>query len=60
MIIEDVDMEIIINSSTNEKSMKNIAFIRALLIKYSIENLGISYAQKEQLRKKILEYLRSS
>ena len=60
MIIEDVDMEIIINSSTNEKSMENIAFIRALLIKYSIENLGISYAQKEQLRKKILEYLRSS
>ena len=53
-------MEIIINSSTNEKSTKNIAFIRALLIKYSIENLGISYAQKEQLRKKILEYLRSS
>ena len=53
-------MEIIINSATNEECLKNIAFIRALLIKYSIENLKIDYSQKEQLRKQILEYPKSS
>lgn len=54
------NIKIIINLSINENSKKDLAFIRALLIKYSIENLKISFAQKKQLREEILEYLKSS
>lgn len=50
-------MDININFSYGEDSIHNLAFIKALFIKYNIESLNISYAQKEKLRKQILKEL---
>lgn len=51
-------MHIKINN-INDEDIKNIAFIKAILIKNCIENLGINYSDKEKLKKEILEYLRT-
>lgn len=50
-------MDININISYGEDSIHNLAFIKALLIKFNIEKLNISYTQKEELRKQILKEL---
>ena len=50
-------MDININISYGEESVHNFAFIKALLIKYSIEELNMSYSQKEELRKQVLKEL---
>lgn len=50
-------MDINIEFSYGKESMSNLAFIKALLINHSIENLNISYSKKEQLRKQILKEL---
>lgn len=50
-------MDIKINLSYGEDSIHNLAFIKALLIKFNIEKLNISYSQKEELRKQILKEL---
>ena len=50
-------MDININLSYGEESIHNLAFIRALFIKFSIERLDISYKQKEKLKKQILKEL---
>lgn len=38
--------------------INNLAFVKALMIKNTIENLNISYEEKQTLRKEILEYLK--
>lgn len=50
-------MQIKINTKNNANYMNNLAFIKALLIKESIEDLDISYEEKVQIKNEILEYL---
>lgn len=51
-------MDINVDISFGNNSIHNLAFIRALLIKHSIETLNISYNQKEELKKQILKELK--
>jgi len=51
-------MNIRINN-INEDDIENIAFIKAMLIKTSIEDLDISYKDKEKLKNKVLDYLKT-
>lgn len=51
-------MNIRINN-INEDDIENIAFIKAMLIKRSIEDLEISYKDKEKLKSEVLDYLRT-
>ena len=51
-------MNIRINK-VNEDDVNNIAFIKAMLIKKSIEDLDISYKDKIKLKNEILEYLKT-
>ena len=53
-------MEIKLNFPDNDNYISNLAFVRALMIKKSIENLDISYEEKEQLRRDILEILKKT
>lgn len=53
-------MNIEINFPENDNYIKNLAFIKALLIKSTIENLDIEFKEKENLRKKILEDLKNN
>ncbi len=48
-------MEIKIQSSEN--SIYNLAFVKALLIKYYIEDLKVEYPLKEQIRKEAVKKL---
>ena len=50
-------MQIQFNFPDGNDYISNLAFIRALMIKKSIEDLNISYKEKEQLKNKILETL---
>lgn len=49
------EMEIKIQSSEN--SVYNLAFVKALLIKYYIEDLKVEYPLKEQIRKEVVKKL---
>ncbi len=52
-------MEIKINFSENsDTAINNLAFVRALMINKRIENLSISYEEKEKIKKEVLEYLK--
>jgi hypothetical protein len=53
-------MDIKINFTENKSYIKNLAFIRALLIKISIEQLEIEYDEKLKLYEDILEYLKNN
>ena len=53
-------MKIDINLSYGEESIHNIAFIKALFIKYNIEQLNMSYNGKEKLKKQIQKELLES
>lgn len=53
-------MNININYPEHNEHIKNLAFIKALLIKCVIESLDISTNEKEDLRKKILDYLKNN
>lgn len=53
-------MQIKINFSKDDVHIKNLAFVKALMIKNIIENLNLTYDEKEKLRKEILEYLKKS
>lgn len=44
-------------NKVNQEDLNNIAFIKAMLIKKSIEDLDISYKEKIKLKDEILEYL---
>lgn len=50
-------MDINIKISYEEESIHNLAFIKALLIKFNIEKLDISYKEKEELKKQILQQI---
>lgn len=50
-------MEIKIQSS--EDSVYNLAFVKALLIKYYIEDLKVEYPLKEQIRKEVVKKLQT-
>jgi len=51
------EMEIKIQSSEN--SIYNLVFIKALLIKYYIEDLKVEYPLKEQIKKEIVKELQT-
>lgn len=52
-------MQIKINMGNNENYIHNLAFIKALLIKDTIEALDISNEEKVNIRNEILEYLKN-
>lgn len=51
-------MQIILNKKDNECYIKNLAFVKAILIKETIESLNISDYEKENIKKEVLEYLK--
>lgn len=51
-------MEIKINFPENNNHISNLAFIKALMIKKSIEDLDIGSEEKEELRKEVLEHIK--
>lgn len=53
-------MNIKINYPEHNEHIKNLAFIKALLIKCGIESLDMSTEEKEDLKEKILEYLKNN
>ena len=53
-------MNIKINYPEGNEHIKNLAFIKALLIKYKIESLEINTNEKELLKDKILTYLKNN
>lgn len=53
-------MQIKINTKNNENYIHNLVFIKALLIKDTIENLDISYEEKVEIKNEILEYLKNN
>lgn len=53
-------MKIKLNFPKDNSHINNLAFIRAILIRDTIENLDITYQEKENLRKEILEYLKKN
>lgn len=53
-------MKIDINLSYGEETIHNIAFIKALFIKYNIEQLDMSYTGKEKVKKQIQKELLES
>ena len=53
-------MEVKINFSENNNHISNLAYIRALMIKKTIEDLNFSSEEKEKLRKEVLEHLRKT
>ena len=52
-------MEIKLNLPEDNSHISNIAFVKALLIKSTIENLTISYEEKIQLKNQVLNYLKT-
>lgn len=53
-------MQIQFNFPESNDYISNLAFIKALMIKKSIENLNISYEEKDQVKKDILETLKKT
>lgn len=53
-------MQIQFNFPESNNYISNLAFIKALMIKKSIEDLDISYEEKEQIKKEILETLKKT
>jgi len=53
-------MQIQFNFPENNNYISNLAFIKALMIKKSIEDLDISYEEKEKIKKEILETLKKT
>ncbi len=53
-------MQIKVNMENNKEYVHNLAFIKALLIKGSIEKLNISYEEKVKIKNEILEYLQNN
>lgn len=53
-------MQIKINTGNNKEYIHNLAFIKALLIRESIEKLDISYEEKIQVKNEVLEYLQNN
>lgn len=54
------NMQIQLNFPESDNYISNLAFIKALMIKKSIEDLDISYKEKELFKKEILETLKKT
>lgn len=55
-----MNMNLEINFSEDENCKQNVAFVKALLIKFAIEILDVSYEQKEELKRKVLNELENT
>ena len=53
-------MEIKYNFSKDNSHINNLAFIRALFIRDTIERLDVSIEEKNAIRKDVLEYLKKT
>lgn len=53
-------MNIKLNNQESEAYIHNLAFIKAFLIKSSIENLSISVKEKNAILHSILKYLKNN
>ena len=53
-------MNIKVNSPKDESHIYNLAFIKALLIKGTIDNLKIDIDEKINIRSNILDHLKNS
>lgn len=53
-------MKIKYNIPKDNSHISNLAFIRALFIRDTIEKLNISFEEKEELKEEILEYLKKT
>ena len=53
-------MEIDYNFPKDNCHINNLAFIRALFIRDTIENLNVSVEEKNAIKKDILEYLKKT
>lgn len=59
-IINSNDLSITLNFTEDSQYTSNIAFIKALLIKNTIETLPVNQLEKENIRKEILQYLKNN
>lgn len=53
-------MEIYYNIPKDNSHINNLAFIKALFIRDTIEKLDLDINEKENLKKEILEYLKKT
>ena len=53
-------MNVKVNYSKDNNHIYNLAFIRSLLIKTTIDSLKIEIEEKEEIRKNILEHLKNN
>lgn len=53
-------MKIKLNFPKDNNHIYNLAFVKALLIHSTIDNLNITYLEKEQLQQEVLEYLKKT
>ena len=53
-------MNVYYNFPSNNNHINNLAFIRAILIRDTINKLDISSYEKKELKTKILEYLKDN
>ena len=53
-------MNIKLNLNGNQSYISNLAYIKALLIKYYIENMPISPKEKNEILISIMEYLKNN
>lgn len=53
-------MEINYNFPKDNSHVNNLAFVRALFIRDTIEQLNISFEEKQMLKNEILEYLQKT
>lgn len=53
-------MKIKLNFPKDNNHIYNLAFVKALLIHSTIDNLNITYLEKEQLQEEVLEYLKKT
>lgn len=53
-------MNIKLNNQGSETYINNLAFIKALLIKTSIENMPISMKEKNAILDSVLQYLKDN
>ena len=53
-------MEIYYNIPKDNSHIKNLAFIKAIFIRDTIEKLNITFEEKEELKNEILEYLKKT
>lgn len=53
-------LNIKVNLPSNEAHINNLAYVKALLIKKTIDNMKISSNERERILNEILEYLENN